>query len=246
MAVNSSVEKQPVDQQASGEVQAEIDTRSDGVSPMPNDVSKHNDVSKRPVASIPESTLSLADIERKRSHPALWLAYALLVIAAIVVPYWWGRAIAVNDTQWLLDNLSALEPRGAAFVAWTVTLIAVSGLGLLVVDAHRRLWGAVFVIGLAAEQLIAGLRILKIDFWYATYVVYGESSALANAANLGIISVGIGVAVFAVLWVGLLVTIKKESPLNVLTRSWASFILFFVIETIALLVVMFGGLLTLV
>lgn len=84
MAVNSSVEKQPVDQQASGEVQAEIDTRSDGVSPMPNDVSKH------PVASIPESTLSLADIERKRSHPALWLAYALLVIAAIVVPYWWG------------------------------------------------------------------------------------------------------------------------------------------------------------
>lgn len=210
MAVNSSVEKQPVDQQASGEVQAEIDTRSDGVSPMPNDVSKHNDVSKRPVASIPESTLSLADIERKRSHPALWLAYALLVIAAIVVPYWWGRAIAVNDTQWLLDNLSALEPRGAAFVAWTVTLIAVSGLGLLVVDAHRRLWGAVFVIGLAAEQLIAGLCILKIDFWYATYVVYGESSALANAANLGIIPVGIGVAVFAVLWVGLLVTIKKR------------------------------------
>ena len=120
-----------------------------------------------------------------------------------------------------------------------MTLIAVSGLGLLVVDAHRRLWGAVFVIGLAAEQLIAGLRILKIDFWYATYVVYGESSALANAANLGIISVGIGVAVFAV-------TIKKESPLNVLTRSWASFIFFFVIETIALLVVMFGGLLTLV
>ena len=45
MAVNSSVEKQPVDQQASGEVQAEIDTRSDGVSPMPNDVSKHNDLS---------------------------------------------------------------------------------------------------------------------------------------------------------------------------------------------------------
>ena len=64
------------------------------------------------------------------------------------------------------------------------------------------------------------------DSPYTTYVVYGESSALANAANLGIISVGIGVAVFAVLWVGLLVTIKKESPLNVLTRSWASFIFF--------------------
>jgi len=32
--------------------------------------------------------------------------------------------------------------------------------------------------------------------------------------------------------------------LNVLTRSWASFILFFAIEAIALLVVLFGGLLT--
>ena len=38
--------------------------------------------------------------------------------------------------------------------------------------------------------------------------------------------------------------IKKESKLNVLTRSWASFILFFVIELVALGVVLFGGLLT--
>lgn len=38
--------------------------------------------------------------------------------------------------------------------------------------------------------------------------------------------------------------IRKTSPLNVLTKSWASFILYFVIETIALLVVLFGGLLT--
>ena len=108
---------------------------------------------------------------------------------------------------------SALSPLGfAPVVSALVALVDEGDQPLLVVDAHRRLWGAVFVIGLAAEQLIAGLRILKIDFWYATYVVYGESSALANAANLGIISVGIGVAVFAVLWVGLLVTIKKESP----------------------------------
>lgn len=45
-------------------------------------------------------------------------------------------------------------------------------------------------------------------------------------------------------FVGLLVIIRKTSPLNVLTKSWASFILYFVIETIALLVVLFGGLLT--
>ncbi|MFZ2596909.1 MAG: hypothetical protein WAX50_04810, partial [Bifidobacterium adolescentis] len=54
---------------------------------------------------------------------------------------------------------------------------------------------------------------------------------------------GFGVAVYAVLWVGLLVCIKKESKLNVLTRSWASFLLFFAIELVALAVVLFGGLL---
>lgn len=37
-------------------------------------------------------------------------------------------------------------------------------------------------------------------------------------ANLGIIAAGFGVAVYAVLWVGLLVCIKKESKLNVLTQ----------------------------
>ena len=74
--------------------------------------------------------------------------------------------------------------------------------------------------------------------------MYGNASGLANAANLGIIAAGFGVAVYAVLWVGLLVCIKKESKLNVLTRSWASFILFFVIELVALGVVLFGGLLT--
>jgi hypothetical protein len=35
--------------------------------------------------------------------------------------------------------------------------------------------------------------------------MYGDSSGLANAANLGIIAAGCGVAFYAVLWVGLLV-----------------------------------------
>ena len=78
----------------------------------------------------------------------------------------------------------------------------------------------VFVVGLAAEQFIAGLSLLKLNFWYSTYVVYGDSAQLPNAANLGIIAAGVGVAVYAVVWVGLLILIKKDSPLNVLTRSW--------------------------
>ena len=75
-------------------------------------------------------------------------------------------------------------------------------------------------------------------------MVYGEQSNIANAANLGILAAAIGVAVYAVIFVGLLVVIEKTSAVNVLTKSWASFILYFVIETIALLVVLFGGLLT--
>ncbi|NEG89447.1 hypothetical protein [Bifidobacterium aerophilum] len=202
------------------------------------------DVSKHPTPSIPESDLSLADIERRRSHPAQWGAYIAAVMVAIIAPYWFGRTLAVQRTEWLVSHMSAFDPRGLAFLSWMVTLVALTGLGMAIVESQTWLWRIVFVVGLAAEQFVAGLSLLKINFWYSTYVVYGDAASLANATNLGIIAAGFGVAAYAVVWVGLLVLIKKDSPLNVLTRSWASFILFFLIETVALLVVMFGGLLT--
>ncbi|KFI97300.1 membrane protein [Bifidobacterium stellenboschense] len=202
------------------------------------------EVSKHPEATIPETDLSLADIERGRSHPVRWAVYAAAVLVAIIAPYWYGRALAVNDTAWLTMHLDAFTPQGMAFLSWTVTLTAIAMLGVAIVDSGRWIWRILFAIGLAAEQFVAGVALLRLDFWYSTYVVYGESATIANAANLGIIAAGFGVAVFAVIWVGLLVVIRKESPLNVLTRSWASFILFFAIEAAALLVVMFGGLLT--
>ena len=201
-------------------------------------------VSKHPAPSIPESSLSLADIERSQSHPVQWVVYIAFVLIAIIAPYWLGRLLAVQQTAWLTGQMSAFEPRGLAFLSWTVTVVAVTGLGVAVVESKSWLWRSGFVVGLAAEQFIAGLSLLKLNFWYSTYVVYGDAAPLANAANLGIIGAGFGVAVYAVLWVGLLILIRKDSPLNVLTRSWASFIMFFVIEVIALLVVMFGGLLT--
>lgn len=68
-------------------------------------------------------------------------------------------------------------------------------------------------------------------------------SPIANAANLGIIAAGLAVAAFIAVWIGLLVVIRKDSPLNVLTRCWASFIMFFAFEACALLIVLFGGLL---
>ena len=165
------------------------------------------EVSRHPEASIPETDLSLADIERRRSHPLRWALIILAVLCAIIAPYWFGRSLAV-----------VVSPSGP--------------------------WLIVFVLGLACEQFIAGLSMLNLNFWYSTYVVYGKQAGLANAANLGIMGAAIGIAVYALVFVGLLVIIRKTSPLNVLTKSWASFILYFVIETIALLVVLFGGLLT--
>lgn len=195
-------------------------------------------------SSIPESRLSMADISKKHSHPVRSIVYLLLVLLAIVLPYWLGRTLAVSYTAQVVEHYERLSPYGVLFLAWMVTVGAFTGLAMVVLDAHRWFWRVFFIIFLVLEQFVAGLCLLRMSFWYATYVVYGSASGLANAANLGILAAGFAVAVFAVLFVGLLVTIPKTSKLNVLTRSWACFIMFFVIEVIALLVVMFGGLLT--
>lgn len=221
-------------------------TQGNKVTEVVDGVVEQVDVSKHPTASIEASDLSLADIERRKSHPAHWALFIALMLVALIVPYWWGRFLAVKDAAWIVANLGFLDPKGVALISWTVTIMAMTGLGLMVADVKKWLWGTVFVVGLAAEQFVAGMCLLRFNFWNATYVMYGDSSGLANAANLGIIAAGCGVAVYAVLWVGLLVCIKKESKFNVLTRSWASFLLFFVIEGISLAVVLFGGLLNVV
>lgn len=204
---------------------------------------EHVDVSKHPEPTIPDSDLSLADIERSRSHPVQWAVFAVLLLLAIIVPYGIGRDIAVRDTQRLVAAVGRLSVQGVMFIAWLVTVLACTGLGMLIVDARRWLWRVVFVAGVIAEQLIAGLCLLRFNFWYSTYVVFGDAAPLANAANLGIMTAGAAVAVYAIVFVGLLIVVRKDSPLNVLTRSWASFTLFFVIEVVSLCIVMFGGLL---
>ncbi|KFI91831.1 hypothetical protein BISA_1119 [Bifidobacterium saguini DSM 23967] len=202
------------------------------------------EVSKHPEASIPVTELSLADIERRRSHPARWIAVIVAALVAIIAPYWFGRTLAVNNTDAVVAALGGIEPRGIALVGWAVVVIAYVGLAMAVVVSPSWPWLIVFVIGLAAEQFIAGLSMLNLNFWYSTYVVYGDQANVFNAANLGILAAAIGIAVYAVVFVGLLVIIKKTSPLNVLTKSWASFILYFAIEALALFVILFGGLLT--
>ena len=201
------------------------------------------EVSRHPDPSIGDSDLSLADIGRRRSHPVQWSVYAVGVLTAIILPYWLGRMMAVRQTDWLISHMPPVTVEGVALVSWMVTVVMFSGLGLAIVESSRWLWRIVFAVGLAVEQLIAGVGLLKFDFWNSTYVIYGEHAQFANAANVGIMAAGFAVTIYAILFVGLLVLIPKRSRLNVLTRSWSSFILFFVIEVLAYLVVVFSGLL---
>ena len=172
------------------------------------------------------------------------MLYFAILLVAVVVPYWAGRTLAVQHTAWVVKNFSGLSAQGVVFIAWVTTVATATALAMALIESSRWLWRFLFVVFLTIEQFISGLCLLRLSFWYSTYVVYGPASGLANAANLGIISAGFGVAVYAILFVGLLVMVPKKSRLNVLTRSWASLIMFYAIEVLAILVVIFGGFMT--
>ncbi|RFD75749.1 teichoic acid transporter [Gardnerella vaginalis] len=195
-------------------------------------------------SDLPETELSIADFSRKHANPKRWWIYLGILLLAIVLPYWVGRTLAVQYTSWVVSHCAGLSAQGVVFISWVITVAAFTSLAMALIESSSWVWRFIFVVFLAFEQLIAGLCMLSMSFWYSTYVVYGPASGLANAANLGIISAGFAVAVFAVLFVGLLVIIPKKSRLNVLTRSWASFIMFYAVEVLAIIVVIFGGFMT--
>ncbi|KFI68265.1 hypothetical protein BMAGN_0216 [Bifidobacterium magnum] len=199
------------------------------------------EVSKHPEASIPVTDMSLADIKRRRSHPAMWIVLMVLVLAAVIGPYWYGRHCAVAYTQQLISLFSMVQPRAVAMLSWDATVLGFIGLGMTVLDRHKIPWFVLFLCGLVTEQFMAGISMLKFHFWGSTYVMYGQASNVPDAANLGIIAAVMGLAVFAVLWIGLLIAVKKNSPLNVLARTWVSFLFYMIIEVAALCVVLFGG-----
>ena len=194
--------------------------------------------------SQPTSALSLADIERQRSHPLQWVIFLVLILVGIIMPYWVGRLVAVRETDAVISALNRFTPAGIVLIAWTVMLVMITGFVFCVIESRNWWWRTVFLLGLVAEQFIAGVCMLKTNFWYSTFVLYGASSGLANAANLGILAAGLAAAAFTIVFVGLLVAIRRDSPLNVLIRGWASFAMFFLFELIALVIVLFGGLLT--
>lgn len=224
----------------------EAEPRPTPTEPESGQEMEENLVSKHPEATIPESDVSLADIERSRAHPVRWALGCILALAALVFPYWAGRTLAVQHTAQIVRRFANVDPRGIALVAWAVTLFAFVSLAMMIVDRRKIPWFISFVVFLCGEQFVSGVSLLKFDFWHSTYVMYGDSARIANAANLGIIAASLALAVFAVVWVGLLVVVKKDSPLSVLTHVWTSMLLWFVLEVVALLIVMFGGMLTIV
>lgn len=191
-----------------------------------------------------DDELSMADISRKNANPVSFVSYAIVLLIAIIFPYWAGRTLAAQSTTWVINHTSFLSPIGVLFISWIITVSLFTCIAMAVIEPKQWIWRCALIVFLALEQFIAGLCLLRLSFWYSTHVVYGSAASLANAANLGIISAGLSVAVFAILFVGLLVVVPKKSKLNVFTRSWASFILFFAIEVIAIIIVIFGGFMT--
>ena len=235
---------------AENAVPAKSDAPAENAVPAKSDAPAENAAPAKEISDaylssdLPETELSIADFSRKHANPKRWWIYLGILLLAIVLPYWAGRTLAVQYTSWVVSHCAGLSAQGVVFISWVITVAAFTSLAMALIESSSWVWRFIFVVFLAFEQLIAGLCMLSMSFWYSTYVVYGPASGLANAANLGIISAGFAVAVFAVLFVGLLVVIPKKSRLNVLTRSWASFIMFYAVEVLAILVVLFGGFMT--
>lgn len=198
-----------------------------------------------PTESHPRE-LSLADQERRSWRPGRWIVLVVALLLAIIVPYGAGRMLALRHTDLVLRVVGRFTPQGMALVSWAVTVALFAMLAMAVMESRRVGWRVLLLLMVACEQFIAGVGLLRFDFWNATYVVYGDGASPINASNMGIIGAAVGVAVFAVLYVGLLVLIRKDSPLNLLTRSWSALTMFFVIELIALGVIVLGGLASIV
>ncbi|MCI1935423.1 MAG: hypothetical protein LKJ44_03240 [Bifidobacteriaceae bacterium] len=194
----------------------------------------------------PHHAVSLAEQKRKHRHPGAWVVTILVILVAMIVPYWFGRDFSINHTDTVLKVLRTFDPRGLALISWVVVVIIFASVGLAINGWLRKLWILVAILSFSAEQFLAGLSLLKSNFWYSTYVVFHAHAVYANAINLGIIAAVAGLVVFAVVFVAILVLIKRTSPLNVLTRAGSALSCFLIIELAALFIVLFGGIITIV
>ena len=118
------------------------------------------EVSRHPEASIPETDLSLADIERRRSHPLRWALIILAVLCAIIAPYWFGRSLAVNNTDSIVAVLGGVSPQGIALVGWVAVVITYVGCRIQFVSATLVFGLAAFDCSLAISSSHTSLGVL--------------------------------------------------------------------------------------
>lgn len=198
----------------------------------------------------PSHQLSLAD--RKKSTRTVWTPWKTVIwlvafLVITIVPYYVGRWLALDHTKQLIAVLRTIDPRGWALLAWASVVILVACVGMAIGSKrNNHKWLAAAGVAFVVEQFLAGFSLLKWNFWYSTYIVFHGQDVYANAVNLGILAAAIGLLVFAVLFVAVLVAVKPESPLNALTQGASVLALFLVVELVAILVVIFGGMVTLV
>lgn len=213
----------------------------------------HEPLSEVESVVTPRHELSLADQKKRCRQPGAWLrliGVCLIILVGIIVPFALGRSLGLTHTRDVSAVMAHIDPRGWAMISWATIVALLTCLGNAIgAIAHRPrmyawLWGAyaAFVV----EQFLGGLSLLKWNFWYSTHVVYGHADIYANAINLGILGAFIASLVFLFAFLVILIAVKPESPLNALTRQPAVLLIFLFIEVIGLLVVLFGGMITLV
>jgi hypothetical protein len=213
----------------------------------------HQPLSAVESVQTPSHQLSLADQEKSRRRPfalGRFIAVCIVLMIGVILPFALGRSLGLGHTRAVSAVMARCDPRGWALISWAtiVTLLTCLGKAIGAVGHHARmtawLWGA--YVAFLVEQFLGGLSMLKWNFWYSTHVVYGRADIYANAINLGILGAFIASLVFVLVFIIILIAVKPESRLNALTRQPANLLIFLVIEVIGLIVVLFGGMITLV
>lgn len=187
--------------------------------------------------------ISYADVKRKSSNPHRLRIIIVLSVLASLLPYGLGRWIGIAHSDRLGNFLSGFDTRGIALVSWGVTVAGLLSLWIMILEPRSYFWPSMFITCLACEQFFAGAGMLKNEFWYSTNVVYGENDRYVNALNWGITAAIFAVFAFAILYVLALIFVKKDSPLNILTRSWMTSIIFLSVEAITFALLCFSNIL---
>lgn len=202
---------------------------------------KHDNLS---VGQILESSaqggISIADVQRRRTHPVRTTIILLVALAVITIPFGVGRHFAFVHTKEVISFMTPITPSALVVLTWSITILCMLSLVQAVIESSWRLWGSIFLTFLALEQFISGVTLLGPQYWYGTAIVFGKDSVYPNACNAGILSAALCLGIFAAVYVLSLVLIKKDSKLNILTRSWSALFIFFIVEVIGLCGVIWG------